>query len=1198
MGIKRKITLFVAFALFAACLIIGLCTVSYKASAYTERIEITSNTGDTFKTVEASFGENDSFVFSATVNFNNGDAAALTFGGTEDGLWAFNIDRVGNRVKLLYFTKTEEGYVAEELKNEHFIGNAKMTRSEELMVGPKVRQVSAVRLKVIVTAEEDGTFLECYADGIRRFSYTDGSSEAASINLDELSETQAYVGGNLGYNVCNADVFFDDVVIGRHDYSYYTELYRNQFHFSQFAHWNNDPNGLVYYNGYYHMYYQHNPFANVWGDMYWGHARSTDLMHWENLPICLYPEKGGEAGSWGDGDGYMWSGSALVYHKGESALIESQNWFGDLSAYKTGDGVGLIAFYTRDGAKQDQMIMSSDDGGLTWTKRAYVPSQTLLGLGNDKTDCRDPKVFQYDNNGSTVYGMLLTGMRDPFDVWFLRSYDLVNWQAAGGFKAKVPLVNTTATNGPECPDIAFIEADNGHTKTVLSLAGRGYIVGDLLFQNNRFVLEVDGKDISQMPLNEVPVKQMDFGPDSYATQTFYIDSGEYNGKTVSVSWFSGVPGASASVDSGFFTQLRSRWNCGMTVPVEWGLHFDGVTGEYLLTQTPITKNSDINKKLMAFVTDYEVKAGENVLQNLTASCLEIDAQISNPQCGSVAFRVRVGDSEYTEIGWNETDGYYVDRANTASGNINLPNYAEKYASHTGDGRVLSFYILCDSGSLEVFCDDGAAPFYVITFSNPDSVGMSFSSENDVTFNKLTVNSFSSVWQEKPDNFLNVGHDKIELDTTLCTQKSIVVSAGGKVTYELVSGKNVISFKETEYGLTLYAESAGKAVIKAVCGNAVEYIDVTAYSGCADSDIELTSVNSGNWYVSEEGYIGKVMAGDAFAFSENEGKDFMYSACFDLRSGVAAALVFRAEADMSQYVIVNYDCNDTGNVKGAVKLWSSAGDGAKVHRHLDDLSNVTLTVIAEGKLIKVYLNTEFVLEYRLCDDAPESGLFGLNVCAADVLFKNVSVTENINRDYTSGDVEWNHTDVSAFTVINRNWNNKTVDEGFYSVEGRKITLSQNYIASLPESGKYTFEIRGRNCLYSFDLNVQSVPSAIWQDVELQQDSNAVFFIGNAPSGEVKVNGKTLDGSLYKIEDTQLTVFAAAFSVGENEVSYSNVLHAKVTVKGTPKLEVNFNEGNAGVISTVLFVIIGTVILAEGVLIAVIMLKKGKKDGGNN
>ena len=370
------------------------------------------------------------------------------------------------------------------------------------------------------------------------------------------------------------------------------------------------------------------------------------------------------------------------------------------------------------------MIMSSDDGGLTWTKRAYVPSQTLLGLGNDKTDCRDPKVFQYDNNGSTVYGMLLTGMRDPFDVWFLRSYDLVNWQAAGGFKAKVPLVNTTATNGPECPDIAFIEADNGQTKTVLSLAGRGYIVGDLLFQNNRFVLEVDGKDISQMPLNEVPVKQMDFGPDSYATQTFYIDSGEYNGKTVSVSWFSGVPGASASVDSGFFTQLRSRWNCGMTVPVEWGLHFDGVTGEYLLTQTPITKNSDINKKLMAFVTDYEVKAGENVLQNLTASCLEIDAQISNPQCGSVAFRVRVGDSEYTEIGWNETDGYYVDRANTASGNINLPNYAEKYASHTGDGRVLSFYILCDSGSLEVFCDDGAAPFYVITFSNPDSVGMS------------------------------------------------------------------------------------------------------------------------------------------------------------------------------------------------------------------------------------------------------------------------------------------------------------------------------------------------------------------------------------------------------------------------------------------------------------------------------------------
>ncbi|MDE6505587.1 MAG: GH32 C-terminal domain-containing protein [Clostridia bacterium] len=1184
MGIKRKLTFCALLILAAACMAAGIFTVKSAANAYTDKIEITSNAGDTFKAEEASFDKDASFVFSATVNFTNGDAAALTFGETENGLWAFNVDRAGNRVKLLYFTKSDGGYSARELLSEYFIGNDKITQAERNMVEPNVRRISAVNLKIAVTVNGGAAYLECYADGIRRFAYKDGSAPADTLDLNGRFGSLKYEGGNLGYNVCNADVAFTDTVIGGHDYSYYSELYRNQFHFSQFAHWNNDPNGLVYYNGYYHLYYQHNPFGNVWGAMYWGHARSTDLMHWENLPVCLYPEQAA-ANGWGGGDGYMWSGSARIYHRGESAVIDGERWFGN-------DDSGLIAFYTRDGAKQDQMIMSSNDGGLTWTKRRYIPTQDILGLGAAKTDCRDPKVFTYDDNGKTVYGMLLTGMCEPYNVWFLQSGDLVNWKAAGGFKAKVPLVNTERTNGPECPDIAFIEADNGIKKAVITLAGRGYITGDLSYADNQFIFSVNGKNVAEMELEDVPVKQMDFGPDSYAAQTFYIEDGEYAGKTVSVSWLSGVPGAEASVDSGLLTQLRSRWNCGMTIPVIWGLHFDG--NGYVLTQTPITENIVNGKATIASAKNYEVKAGEDILKALSANTAEIVAEIENPEGGAVAFRVRVGENEYTEVGWNKKEGYYVDRTHTASGNLYLPNYAGRYVSATADDTKLSFFILCDNGSLEVFCGNGANPFYAVTFSSPNSSGMSFYCEKDVTFTKLAVNKIASVWNSGADDgYLAVGSDSVELDLSLCKQKDVLVRGAGKVSYEVISGKNAVTFVETSDGISIYAESAGEAVIKASCGELVQYIKVKVHGGEADSDCEFGDVISGDWYRSDEGYLGKIKSGDAFVMSERRGGDFMYSATFDLNSGIAAALVFRADSEMTQYVIANYD-----HGAGLVKLWSSAGDGVQAERRLNDLENVVLTVFAKDRTIKVYLNDMLVIDYVLCEEAPKEGLFGLNVCAAEVLFKCVSVTDDIDKDYIAGDKAWSHTDGGAFEIVNRSLNNKIVDSGFYTVDGRLVTLSQNYMASLPSAGTYVLEIRGKKSFYCIELKIDSVPLPVWRDLKLTENNNAVFFIGNLSADGVKVNGKIIDASLYKVEGMQLTVYADAFDYGENEVTLSENLCAKVTVSGVAKLEPHFNAGHADVIYAVLFSLVGAVLVAEAVIIALIILKKGKKDGGND
>ena len=340
-----------------------------------------------------------------------------------------------------------------------------------------------------------------------------------------------------------------------------------------------------------------------------------------------------------------------------SADIDARIW------YPNGNGEGLIAFYTRDGVLQDQMVMSSDDGGMTWTKRHLIPQTAATApefMG--KTDCRDPKVFPVQKNGAkvTLWGMALTGMGTG-NIWFLKSTNLLDWTYAGNIKGFTndPNINFRS----ECPDMAFITADDGSTRAVMTLTAREYLVGNIQYDEAKGLIQfidLNGVDVSTLKPEEIAYQRMDFGPDSYATQSYYIDDeeSEYYGKTISVSWFSGVPGGVASIDSGALQALRKVWNGGgVTIPVEWGLKKYG--NKYLLTQTPIVKDSTAFEKTELFnETEITVTAdGENILKNVNAKRFELQATVHNPNGENVAFRVGVGADEYTEIGWTVTDGY-------------------------------------------------------------------------------------------------------------------------------------------------------------------------------------------------------------------------------------------------------------------------------------------------------------------------------------------------------------------------------------------------------------------------------------------------------------------------------------------------------------------------------------------------------------
>lgn len=183
------------------------------------------------------------------------------------------------------------------------------------------------------------------------------------------------------------------------DSGYYQEEYRNQFHFSPEANWMNDPNGMVYYKGEYHLFYQYHPYGTKWGPMHWGHAVSKDLVHWKQLPIALSPDENGD----------IFSGSAVI------------DWHNTAGFGKE----AMIAVFTHSGSKgQVQSIAYSNDKGRTWKKYKGNPVMPNPPV----PDWRDPKVFWHDETHQWVMSLAAKNK-----IMFYTSGDLKKWKYASEF---------------------------------------------------------------------------------------------------------------------------------------------------------------------------------------------------------------------------------------------------------------------------------------------------------------------------------------------------------------------------------------------------------------------------------------------------------------------------------------------------------------------------------------------------------------------------------------------------------------------------------------------------------------------------------------------------------------------------------------------------------------------------------------------
>lgn len=319
----------------------------------------------------------------------------------------------------------------------------------------------------------------------------------------------------------------------------FTEEFRPTFHFTPEKNWINDPNGLLFYKGKYHLFYQHNPSGILWGNMSWGHSVSSDLQSWQHLPVAIPCT---------DTTG-IFSGSAVVDYTNSSGFGSTDN-------------PPLVAIYTvhqNDGSNQSQHIAYSLDEGTTWTK--YVDNPVLdLGM----TDFRDPKVSWDESNQS----WLMTVAKPlEYKIAFFSSPDLKSWTHLSDFG---PMA---ATGGCwECPDLFPLQTPSGETRWVLIVSlNPGGIAGGSGTQY--FIGDWDGKTFTP---SHTDTKWIDYGRDNYAGVTF---GNAPDNRRIFIGWMSNWDYA-AKLDS-------QIWRGSMTAARE--LHILELNNNLYLSALPIAE---------------------------------------------------------------------------------------------------------------------------------------------------------------------------------------------------------------------------------------------------------------------------------------------------------------------------------------------------------------------------------------------------------------------------------------------------------------------------------------------------------------------------------------------------------------------------------------------------------------------------------
>jgi fructan beta-fructosidase len=475
--------------------------------------------------------------------------------------------------------------------------------------------------------------------------------------------------------------------------------HRPQIHFSPKEKWMNDPNGMVFYNNQYHLFYQYYPDSTVWGPMHWGHATGTDLIHWEHQPIALYP----------DSLGYIFSGSAV-------ADTHNTSGFGK-------DGKGpLVAIFTHHDPKgekagrtdyQNQSIAYSLDEGKTWTK--YTGNPVLKNPGI--RDFRDPKVSWHDESKKWIMTLATLDR-----ITFYSSPNLKDWTKESEFGKEVG-----AHGGVwECPDLFPLDY-NGQKIWVLFVSiNPGGPNGGSATQY--FTGQFDGHQFTPY---QTDTRWIDYGPDDYAGIT-WSNTGN---RKIFLGWMSNWEYATVVP--------TEQWRSAMTVPRDLGI--EKVEEKFIITSRPV-------KELAA------IYSNQTSLENISAtdySLTEWVGKLTGPASVILSsdkiepFTITFSNDkeEKVVLGYDSASNkYFIDRSN--SGNVSFEkDFAGKHnAPRIASKENVDVTLIVDNASIELFADNGLTVMTEIFFPTTPFTDIQIQSPAKFKIKSLKYSKMKTIWK--------------------------------------------------------------------------------------------------------------------------------------------------------------------------------------------------------------------------------------------------------------------------------------------------------------------------------------------------------------------------------------------------------------------------------------------------------------------
>jgi len=475
--------------------------------------------------------------------------------------------------------------------------------------------------------------------------------------------------------------------------STYEEDYRPQVHFSPRKHWTNDPNGLVYFHREYHLFYQFNPFGNEWGHMSWGHAVSTDLLHWTELQVAI-PEENGEM---------AFTGSVVVDRDNTSGFCAPKQ---DC----------LVAIYTGyhdspEGARQTQNLAYSVDDGRTWTRYAGNPVIDL-----HLADFRDPSV-SWDEKQN--HWLMAVSLPTQHKVRFYSSANLKQWTQLSDFGPAGDVQGAW-----ECPDLLRIPADRGKENMwALKIglnpgspqggSGEQYFLGE--FDGTRFVASAEPGSHGWT----------NYGKDDYCAISF--NALPRNEKPVLIGWMNNWQYAAKLP--------TSPWRGQMSIPRR--LCFVRDQSGFALKQEPVIA------LIRAGETDVSAPPGGHRESHVLETPFELDLQFRSSPNQVFGVRLLSDERHWTEIGFDQPKGqFYMDR--TKSGATVSQDFPASTTAPLVARRAFDLKLIVDRCSIEAYAQNGTIAMSNLVFPPSQNNKIAFFSSSG-----KPVPVTGKIWQLRP-----------------------------------------------------------------------------------------------------------------------------------------------------------------------------------------------------------------------------------------------------------------------------------------------------------------------------------------------------------------------------------------------------------------------------------------------------------------